>query len=121
MKRQFIFGTMLSAALAVGVGAQQPTTGSGSTGSGQSGSGSSSTRSSSGAQSQSTGQTMTVTGCLQAANGSTSGSPSAGGAGSSTAGGAGSTASSGSSRSGGFILTQVSSSGSMASGSGAGS
>src|SRR5215217_5429158 len=105
MKRQFIFGTMLSAALAVGVGAQQPTTGSGSTGSGQSGSGSSS----SGAQSQSTGQTMTVTGCLQAANGPSSGSPSAGGAGSSTAGGAGSTASSGSSRSGGFILTQVSS------------
>ena len=35
MKRQFIFGTLLSAALAVGVSGQQPTTGSGSSGSGQ--------------------------------------------------------------------------------------
>src|SRR5918912_3129244 len=50
MRRQFIFGTMLTAALAVGAGAQEP---------GQ-------TRAS--GQGNRNGQTVTVAGCLQAAN-----------------------------------------------------
>ena len=57
MKRQVIFGTMLSAALAVGISAQQPTTGTGASGSSQ------------GEQTRSgsprSGAEVTLTGCLQ--------------------------------------------------------
>ena len=62
MKRQIFFGTMLSAALAVGVGAQQTPPSS----------------SSSPGQSDRRGQSVTVTGCLQSgsgASGSTASSP----------------------------------------------
>jgi hypothetical protein len=103
MKRQFIFGTMLSAALAVGVAAQQPPAGTTPPGS-------PTTDSDRAAQSQ-TGQTMTLTGCLQAANAGAAGSPGAAGA---PAGAAGASAA-GQGR-GGFILTNVSPAGSMATG-----
>jgi hypothetical protein len=66
MKRQFMFGTMLAAAFAVGVGAQSGQTGS----PGQAGQ--------SGAANQDrSGRTVTVTGCLQSGDraGSTSQSP----------------------------------------------
>jgi hypothetical protein len=91
MKRQLMFGTMLSAALAVGVGAQQPPASTGA---------SPQTPSSS-------APPMTVTGCLQAA------SDAAGGAG---AAGAAATAAPGAQARGGFILTNVTPAGSMAGG-----
>src|SRR5688500_14368417 len=62
MKRQIFFGTLLSTALAVGVGAQQTPPSSSSTP----------------GQSDRSGQTVTVTGCLQSgsgASGSTASSP----------------------------------------------
>jgi hypothetical protein len=62
MKRQIIFGTMLSAALAVGVAAQQPPSAPGQP---------PSTPSTSSSQSQSdSAKTVTMTGCLQAASSS---------------------------------------------------
>ena len=94
MKRQIFFGTLLSTALAVGVGAQQTPPSS----------------SSSPGQSDRSGQTVTVTGCLQSgsgASGSTASSPTG-----APAGQAG--ASSSSSRGGQFILANAT----MGSGSG---
>ena len=93
MKRQLIFGTMLSAALAVGVAAQQPpASGTGSPAPGQ-------------PPSDRPSPAMTLTGCLQAApGGAAAGAPAA------TPGAT--TASSG----GGFVLTDVKPAGSMASG-----
>ena len=97
MKRQLIFGTMLSAALAVGVAAQQaPPTGTASP--------------APGAQppSDRASQSLTLTGCLQAS----------GGAGGATAAPGAATASPGSQASGGgFVLTDIKPAGSMASGS----
>src|SRR6185436_13018936 len=73
MKRQMIFGTMLSAALAVGVAAQQPPASPGQP---------PSTPSTSSSQSQSdSAKTVTMTGCLQAASGSGGGAAAPGGAG----------------------------------------
>src|SRR5690349_6485284 len=93
MKRQYIFGTMLSIALAAGVAAQEPAVGARP--SAQSGSDSP--------------QTVTMTGCLQSA--SAAGSASSTGTGSTTAGTAGTatsgTASAGATRSGGYILTNA--------------
>ncbi len=96
MKRQLMFGTMLSAVLAVGVAAQQPpASGAGPTGASPQ------------TPSDKPAQSMTVTGCLQAA------SEGAGGA----AAGAAAEASPGTQARGGFVLTNVTPAGSMASGS----
>ena len=119
MKRQLIFGTMLSAALAVGVAAQEPTTKSPAqpptttqqpttqppsepTGtSGQTGA-------RTGADKTQSGQSMTLTGCLQSSSASSS-------AGASPTTGAGAPAAGSSSAArGGFILTDVKPAGSMA-------
>jgi hypothetical protein len=89
MKRQIFFGTMLSAALAVGVSAQQTPPSSASTP----------------GQSDRTAQTVTVTGCLQSgsgASGSTASSPAGAPAGA-PAGQAGATSSS----SGQYILANA--------------
>lgn len=106
MKRQFLFGTMLTTVLAIGASAQTPQTppaGQGSTAT------PSDTRSQPG-QNQS-GQSLTLTGCLQPASqtpgGASTGAGAAGaGAGAST--GAGSTASASGQRGGNYILTNVS-------------
>ena len=96
MKRQLMFGTMLSAVLAVGVAAQQPPAG-GSTGA--------SPQPPSDRPAQSA-QSMTVTGCLQAAS-DAGGAPAA----------AAEPAAPGAKAAGGFVLTNVTPAGSMASGS----
>ena len=83
MKRQLMFGTMLSAALAVGVGAQQPPA---------SGAASPQTPPSE-RPAQSQAQSMTVTGCLEAAS-AAAGAPAA-------------AAEPGAKPAGGFVLTNV--------------
>ena len=95
MKRQLMFGTMLSAALAVGVGAQQPPA-SGSPGA-----------SPQPPSDRPAAQSMTVTGCLQAASDAAGGAPAA----------AAEPAAPGAKAAGGFVLTNVTPAGSMASGS----
>jgi hypothetical protein len=92
MKRQMMFGTMLSAALAVGVSAQQPPAGGSPGASPQPPS------------DRPAAQSMTVTGCLQAASDSAGGAPAA-------------AAEPGAKAAGGFVLTNVSPAGSMAGGS----
>ena len=85
MKGKFVFGTLMTAALAVTVGAQQPPSGQAPTGqAGQQ----------TGSSPQSRGQAITLSGCVQAAGGQ------AGGA----ATGAGAAAAQ---REGGFVLTNV--------------
>ena len=84
MKRQLMFGTMLSAALAVGVGAQQPPA---------SGSASPQTPPSE-RPAQSQAQSMTVTGCLEASSAAAGGAPAA-------------AAEPGAKAAGGFVLTNV--------------
>jgi hypothetical protein len=93
MKRQLMFGTMLSAALAVGVAAQQPPAGGSPAGSPQPPS------------DRPAAQSMTVTGCLQAASDAAGGAPAA--AAEPAAAGA---------KAGGFVLTNVTPAGSAASG-----
>ena len=111
MKRQLVFGTILSATLAVGVAAQQ-TQGGAQSGQGQGGQ----TAGSSRQQDSRGGQTITVTGCVESAD------KMAGAAGSQTgaqAGQSGQRTQAGQQASG-FILTNVSAS-STAGGSTAGS
>ena len=95
MKRQLMFGTMLSAALAVGVGAQQPPAGGSPGASPQPPS------------DRPAAQSMTVTGCLQAASDAAGGAPAA----------AAEPAAPGAKAAGGFVLTNVTPAGSMAGGS----
>ena len=103
MKRSIMFGVLFSAALAVGAGAQ-------------------STGGQTPAQSGTSDQQVTVTGCLQSDSGTATGTSGAGstGAGSTGAGSTGATGS-GASRGGGFVLTNAKMGGSSASGSTAGS
>jgi hypothetical protein len=96
MKRQLMFGTMLSAVLAVGVGAQQPPA---------SGSPSPQTPPSE-RPAQSQAQSMTVTGCLEAASAAAGGAPAA-------------AAEPGAKPAGGFVLTNVTAGGSAAKAPGA--
>ena len=97
MKRQLMFGTVLSAALAVGVGAQQPPA-----------SGSSSPQTPpSERPAQSQAQPMTVTGCLEAASAAAGGAPAA-------------AAEPGAKAAGGFVLTNVTAGGAKAPGSATG-
>ena len=99
MKRQLMFGTMLSAALAVGVGAQQPPA-----------SGSSSPQTPpSERPAQSQAQPMTVTGCLEAASAAGGGAPAA----------AAEPGAPGAKAAGGFVLTNVTAGGSAAKAPGA--
>jgi hypothetical protein len=93
MKRQLIFGTMLSATLAVGVAAQQPPASGSTPPAGQ-------------PPSDRASQSMTLTGCLKEA-------PGGGGGGAAAPGGA--TAGASQAR-GGFILTDAKPAGSMAGG-----
>jgi hypothetical protein len=102
MKRQLMFGTMLSAALAVGVGAQQPPA---------SGAGSPASPQTPSERPAPSAQSMTVTGCLQAGSDAAGGGAAAGGAATTGAPAAGGQAR------GGFILTNVTPAGSRAGGS----
>ena len=92
MKRQLLFGTMLSATLAVGVAAQQPPASGSTPPAGQ-------------PPSDRASQSMTLTGCLKEAPGGAGGATAPGGA---TAGA--------SQAGGGFILTDAKPAGSMAGG-----
>ena len=96
MKRQLIFGTVLSAALAVGVGAQQPPASGGATGASPQTPGAS----------DRPAQSMTVTGCLASSD-----------AGAGAGAAAAAPATPGAQARGGFILKDVTPAGSMAKGS----